>query len=225
MYVVCTQTHSRDRRTPPPHRSTNIHHLFTCVNIYIYTMGHHCQTGGTCMYRFHRERDHFSEHTLWYIHSPVQRRLKSLVTYHTTPQSVWCVVMWLMPRLSRSSCRRGSVQVRDAVAVIQLLMWLEKAVPEGKETELTAAHYVNKCRGWVHTVVLCCTSRIQSDYTTYFIIRIVTITLTSKLPNLNIITANRKTAEAQALRRSLQVDPMRHWPITGTIYLCSSFSC
>ncbi|XP_068447841.1 xaa-Pro aminopeptidase 2 [Clinocottus analis] len=37
--------------------------------------------------------------------------------------------------------------VRDAVAVIQLLMWLEKAVPEGKETELTAAQYVNKCRG------------------------------------------------------------------------------
>ncbi|XP_071313604.1 xaa-Pro aminopeptidase 2 isoform X2 [Trachinotus anak] len=36
--------------------------------------------------------------------------------------------------------------VRDAVAVIQLLMWLEKAVPEGKETELTAAAYVNKCR-------------------------------------------------------------------------------
>ncbi|XP_054453748.1 xaa-Pro aminopeptidase 2 [Anoplopoma fimbria] len=37
--------------------------------------------------------------------------------------------------------------VRDAVAVIQLLMWLEKAVPEGKETEFTAAEYVNKCRG------------------------------------------------------------------------------
>lgn len=36
--------------------------------------------------------------------------------------------------------------VRDAVAVIQLLMWLEEAVPEGKETELTAADYVNKCR-------------------------------------------------------------------------------
>ncbi|KAG7224759.1 hypothetical protein INR49_013471 [Caranx melampygus] len=36
--------------------------------------------------------------------------------------------------------------VRDAVAVIQLLMWLEKAVPEGKETELTAAAYVNQCR-------------------------------------------------------------------------------
>uniref|UniRef100_A0A665UH52 X-prolyl aminopeptidase (aminopeptidase P) 2, membrane-bound n=1 Tax=Echeneis naucrates TaxID=173247 RepID=A0A665UH52_ECHNA len=36
--------------------------------------------------------------------------------------------------------------VRDAVAVIQLLMWLEKAVPAGKETELTAAEYVNKCR-------------------------------------------------------------------------------
>ncbi|KAM9740488.1 xaa-Pro aminopeptidase 2 [Menidia menidia] len=36
--------------------------------------------------------------------------------------------------------------VRDAVAVIQLLMWLEKAVPEGKETELSAADYVNKCR-------------------------------------------------------------------------------
>ncbi|XP_074530247.1 xaa-Pro aminopeptidase 2 isoform X2 [Halichoeres trimaculatus] len=36
--------------------------------------------------------------------------------------------------------------VRDAVAVIQLLMWLEKAVPQGKETELTAAEYVNECR-------------------------------------------------------------------------------
>nr|XP_029131976.1 xaa-Pro aminopeptidase 2-like isoform X2 [Labrus bergylta] len=36
--------------------------------------------------------------------------------------------------------------VRDAVAVIQLLMWLEKAVPQGKETERTAAEYVNKCR-------------------------------------------------------------------------------
>ncbi|XP_073343186.1 xaa-Pro aminopeptidase 2 [Pagrus major] len=36
--------------------------------------------------------------------------------------------------------------VRDAVAVIQLLMWLEKAVPEGKETELTAAEYVNNMR-------------------------------------------------------------------------------
>ncbi|XP_038556064.1 xaa-Pro aminopeptidase 2 [Micropterus salmoides] len=36
--------------------------------------------------------------------------------------------------------------VRDAVAVIQLLMWLEKAVPEGKETELTAAEYANECR-------------------------------------------------------------------------------
>ncbi|CAK6964699.1 xaa-Pro aminopeptidase 2 [Scomber scombrus] len=36
--------------------------------------------------------------------------------------------------------------VRDAVAVIQLLMWLEKAVPEGKETEMTAAAYVDKCR-------------------------------------------------------------------------------
>uniref|UniRef100_A0A8C4EEU2 X-prolyl aminopeptidase (aminopeptidase P) 2, membrane-bound n=1 Tax=Dicentrarchus labrax TaxID=13489 RepID=A0A8C4EEU2_DICLA len=36
--------------------------------------------------------------------------------------------------------------VRDAVAVMQLLMWLEKAVPQGKETELTAAEYVNKCR-------------------------------------------------------------------------------
>uniref|UniRef100_A0AAZ3QGS9 Uncharacterized protein n=1 Tax=Oncorhynchus tshawytscha TaxID=74940 RepID=A0AAZ3QGS9_ONCTS len=36
--------------------------------------------------------------------------------------------------------------VRDAVAVIQLLMWLEKVVPEGKETEMTAAYYVNECR-------------------------------------------------------------------------------
>lgn len=36
--------------------------------------------------------------------------------------------------------------VRDAVAVIQLLMWLEEAVPKGTETELSAAEYVNECR-------------------------------------------------------------------------------
>ncbi|RVE67470.1 hypothetical protein OJAV_G00103210 [Oryzias javanicus] len=36
--------------------------------------------------------------------------------------------------------------VRDAVAVIQLLMWLENVVPQGNETELSAAEYVNKCR-------------------------------------------------------------------------------
>ncbi|CAL8356146.1 unnamed protein product [Merluccius merluccius] len=39
-----------------------------------------------------------------------------------------------------------NAHVRDAVAVIQLLMWLETAVPQGKETELSAAHYVNECR-------------------------------------------------------------------------------
>uniref|UniRef100_A0A669E7G4 X-prolyl aminopeptidase (aminopeptidase P) 2, membrane-bound n=1 Tax=Oreochromis niloticus TaxID=8128 RepID=A0A669E7G4_ORENI len=38
--------------------------------------------------------------------------------------------------------------VRDAVAVIQFLMWLEKTVPEGNQTELTAAEYVDKCRRW-----------------------------------------------------------------------------
>lgn len=43
-----------------------------------------------------------------------------------------------------------AVQVRDAVAVIQLLMWLEKEVPQGTQTELTAAEYVNECRKWVH---------------------------------------------------------------------------
>ncbi|XP_022070276.2 xaa-Pro aminopeptidase 2 isoform X8 [Acanthochromis polyacanthus] len=36
--------------------------------------------------------------------------------------------------------------VRDAVAVIQLLMWLEQAVPKGSETELSAAEYVNNRR-------------------------------------------------------------------------------
>ncbi|KAI7801892.1 xaa-Pro aminopeptidase 2, partial [Triplophysa rosa] len=36
--------------------------------------------------------------------------------------------------------------VRDAVAVIQLLVWLEKKVPEGTETEITAAHFVDECR-------------------------------------------------------------------------------
>lgn len=36
--------------------------------------------------------------------------------------------------------------IRDAVAVMQLLIWLEEAVPKGKETEWTAAEYVNECR-------------------------------------------------------------------------------
>ncbi|XP_071392523.1 xaa-Pro aminopeptidase 2 [Centroberyx affinis] len=36
--------------------------------------------------------------------------------------------------------------VRDAVAVIQLLMWLETAVPVGMETELSAARYVDERR-------------------------------------------------------------------------------
>uniref|UniRef100_A0A8C1FYH1 X-prolyl aminopeptidase (aminopeptidase P) 2, membrane-bound n=1 Tax=Cyprinus carpio carpio TaxID=630221 RepID=A0A8C1FYH1_CYPCA len=36
--------------------------------------------------------------------------------------------------------------IRDAVAVMQLLVWLEKKVPEGTETELTAAHFVDQCR-------------------------------------------------------------------------------
>lgn len=66
-------------------------------------------------------------------------------------QPVCFVLLWLMLRLCWSACYCGSVQVRDAVAVMQLLMWLEKAVPQGKETELTAAEYVNQCRRWVHT--------------------------------------------------------------------------
>ncbi|XP_043113869.1 xaa-Pro aminopeptidase 2 isoform X2 [Puntigrus tetrazona] len=36
--------------------------------------------------------------------------------------------------------------IRDAVAVMQLLVWLEKKVPEGTENELTAAHFVDQCR-------------------------------------------------------------------------------
>ncbi|NP_957326.2 xaa-Pro aminopeptidase 2 [Danio rerio] len=36
--------------------------------------------------------------------------------------------------------------VRDAVAVMQLLLWLEKKVPEGAETEITAALYADQCR-------------------------------------------------------------------------------
>uniref|UniRef100_A0AAY4BZC4 Xaa-Pro aminopeptidase 2 n=1 Tax=Denticeps clupeoides TaxID=299321 RepID=A0AAY4BZC4_9TELE len=36
--------------------------------------------------------------------------------------------------------------VRDAVAVMQLLLWLEQKVPEGRETEITAALYVDECR-------------------------------------------------------------------------------
>lgn len=42
-----------------------------------------------------------------------------------------------------------TLQVRDAVAVIQFLMWLEKAVPGGNQTELSALEYVNQRRKWV----------------------------------------------------------------------------
>ncbi|XP_061092529.1 xaa-Pro aminopeptidase 2 isoform X2 [Conger conger] len=36
--------------------------------------------------------------------------------------------------------------IRDAVAVMKLLIWLENTVPKGTETELTAARYVNERR-------------------------------------------------------------------------------
>lgn len=36
--------------------------------------------------------------------------------------------------------------VRDAVAVISYLVWLEKTIPKGTETELSGAHYLNKLR-------------------------------------------------------------------------------
>ncbi|KAI4892861.1 hypothetical protein NFI96_000760 [Prochilodus magdalenae] len=39
-----------------------------------------------------------------------------------------------------------AAHIRDAVAVMQLLHHLERAVPEGKETEITAAEFVNVCR-------------------------------------------------------------------------------
>lgn len=39
-----------------------------------------------------------------------------------------------------------NAHIRDAVAVMQLLMWLEKEVPKGKETEWSAAEYVNQRR-------------------------------------------------------------------------------
>lgn len=43
--------------------------------------------------------------------------------------------------------------------------------------------------------------------------------------NINLITANRKTAEAQALRLSLRADPTLHLPITGKISSSSSSYC
>uniref|UniRef100_A0A8C1QKU6 X-prolyl aminopeptidase (aminopeptidase P) 2, membrane-bound n=1 Tax=Cyprinus carpio TaxID=7962 RepID=A0A8C1QKU6_CYPCA len=71
----------------------------------------------------------------------------------------WCAVQFLTNLLHQALCRvilyfsatMGEhpsffPQVRDAVAVMQLLMWLEKKVPEGTENELTAAHFVDQCR-------------------------------------------------------------------------------
>lgn len=45
------------------------------------------------------------------------------------------------------------LQVRDAVAVMQLLLWLEKKVPEGTETEITAALFVDQCRRYKNSRV------------------------------------------------------------------------
>ncbi|XP_072361482.1 xaa-Pro aminopeptidase 2 [Scyliorhinus torazame] len=39
-----------------------------------------------------------------------------------------------------------AAHVRDAVAVIRYLVWLEKEVPTGRETELSGAHYLNNLR-------------------------------------------------------------------------------
>lgn len=47
---------------------------------------------------------------------------------------------------SALSVLTGMPQIRDAVAVMQLLYHLERTVPEGKETELTAALLVDKYR-------------------------------------------------------------------------------
>lgn len=40
----------------------------------------------------------------------------------------------------------GCPQVRDAVAVIQYLLWLEKNVPKGSVDEFSGARYVDKLR-------------------------------------------------------------------------------
>uniref|UniRef100_A0A4W3H4M8 X-prolyl aminopeptidase (aminopeptidase P) 2, membrane-bound n=1 Tax=Callorhinchus milii TaxID=7868 RepID=A0A4W3H4M8_CALMI len=39
-----------------------------------------------------------------------------------------------------------AAHVRDAIAVIRYLVWLEQNVPKGTETELSGAHYVSKLR-------------------------------------------------------------------------------
>lgn len=52
--------------------------------------------------------------------------------------------------------------MRDAVAVIQLLVWLEKSVPKGTEDELSAAHFVDQKRRWARLSSSCISSR-QTD--------------------------------------------------------------
>ncbi|KAK6473674.1 xaa-Pro aminopeptidase 2 [Huso huso] len=62
-----------------------------------------------------------------------------------------CVHAGLRSRFSNSALSDAvalfiPLQVRDAVAVIQLLVWLEKSVPKGTEDELSAAHFVDQKR-------------------------------------------------------------------------------
>lgn len=94
----------------------------------------------------------------------------------------------------------ASFQVRDAVAVMQLLMWLEKAVPAGKQTELSASVYADYCRRSVSILSV----RITMESESLNILR-----------RKKILSANRRTTRARALRPYLQVDPMLHWHITG----------
>lgn len=85
------------------------------------------------------------------------RHLHTLATtLNSVPSCVW-VCQPLSPPVTDVA-----VQVRDAVAVIQLLMWLEKEVPLGTQTELTAAEYVNDCRKWAHVWMLTLGGAVQA---------------------------------------------------------------
>ncbi|XP_059201471.1 xaa-Pro aminopeptidase 2 [Centropristis striata] len=103
--------------------------------------------------------DSVREHLKWYVAQPgvkvwIGTEYTNYALYELITPEEKLMTSTYSPVLITKAVKDDTEQrilrdahVRDAVAVIQLLMWLEKAVPEGKETELTAADYVNTCRG------------------------------------------------------------------------------